>query len=106
MYCCVEKTFITVKLRTQSRRSVSLPARLHEPTPEPNGLETLMERASALISDFEMRNTNGDVKAQASLPVCMAPERNDRHDVASECHPFLSFLPLSLLEDKETDAEE
>ena len=72
MYYCVENTFITTKWRTLSaRRSVSLPALL-ERTAEPDTddqIDTLEERASALIADFEARKrSKACAEAQESLP--------------------------------------
>ncbi|CAJ1462044.1 unnamed protein product [Effrenium voratum] len=113
MYCRVENTFIAIKSHTSSAgRSASLPAVLRDKTPEPDEVETLEERASALLSDFvEVRNANANgcaAKVQDSLPLPvsvpspMAPERNDTDDVqvafvGSLGHPEFCRKPCLLM---------
>ena len=111
-YYCVENTFITIKSPTSSAgRSASLRARLREKTPEPDEVETLEERASALTSAFvEARNASSNgcaANLQDSLSLLPSlpspsPERNDTHNVqvasvGSRGHPDFCRKPCLLM---------
>ncbi|CAJ1433005.1 unnamed protein product [Effrenium voratum] len=104
MYYCYEGTFITTKERTPANRSASLPARLHQPTPDPDGVyvQTLEERAFALgMECVEAARIARGASAEPEEPSPVSAERNHGTDVPSVGslgHPEFCHRPCLLLQ--------